>query len=163
MSWGSALLFGAVAVLAGSLFTALVYYAGAASSWALEDRRVSGFLLVFGLALAGGTPALLVFAVLLKWLTRGAARAAPWLLAGGVLGFAVPWTLARIGYAVERMYFPGDLQRLKAALVFPLMGPMMFDVQPAWVGVGIGVATAVPLWLVFRRTSRRRVVPGARS
>lgn len=158
MSWRAALLYGVVAVLAGSFFTASAYYAGAASSWALEDRQLSGFLLVFGLTLAGGAPALLVFAVLLKWVTLGATRVAPWLLVGGMLGFAVPWIMARLGYALERIYFSSDLQRLKAALVFPLVGPMMFDVQPPWVRMGIGVATALPLWLVFRRTSRRRVV-----
>jgi hypothetical protein len=161
LSWPAALVFGTVAVLAGSFFTAIAYYAGAAGSWAVEDRQISGFLFVYALTLAGGAPAEIVYAVLLRWLTRlldwhGAAR---WVLTGAVLGLAVPWSLSRIGYLIERMYFPSELQRLKAALLFPLVGPMMYAVQPAWVRVSIGAATALSLWVVFRRVSARRRIP----
>lgn len=159
--WPAVLLYGVVAVLAGSFFTAVAYYADSASSWALEDRRLSGFLLIYGLTLAGGAPAQLVVAGCLWWLTRRLHWNGPvsWAGTGGVLGLAVPWSMAKLGYLIDGFHFSTGLQQVKSALLFPLVGPMMFVVQPAWVRVSAGAATALALWLVARRL-RRVVVVG---
>jgi hypothetical protein len=156
MSWRAALLYAVVAVLAGSFFTATAYYAEAAASWALEDRRVNGFVYVYALTVAGATPTLLVFAAMVRAVTRLLRwnGFAPWTLAGGILGVAVPWMFSALGYALDRLYFPNDLQGLKRGLMFPLIGPMMYAVQPFGVRVTIGLATSIALWMIVRTETR---------
>jgi hypothetical protein len=164
LSWRASLLYAVVAILAGSLFVAAAYYADSADSWALEDRRVYGFLFVYGLTLAGAAPALLAFAGTVRMVTRLLrwTRPGQWLVAGGIAGLVVPWALGALGYAIDGWYFPAELQRLKRSLVFPLMGPMMYASQPVWVRMAIGLATSAVLWAVVRATTRSRS-PAARA
>jgi hypothetical protein len=150
----TAAVYALVAVAAGSLFIAVAYYAEAAGSWAVEDRRAYGFARVYALTIAGAAPALLLFGAALWSIgrTTGWNRAAQWMGAGGILGVAIPWALSAAGYAIEQLYFPAGLQRLKRGILFPLIGPMMYGVQPAWMQASIGIATGIVLWIVVRRT-----------
>lgn len=145
-------------ILVGSLFVASVYFAGSAEDWAREGRRLSGFLRTYALALAGGFAVQAVFGVLFCWLIRATRFASPagWVFAGAALGIAVPWAFARAGYLVEGWRFPADLQGLKSALTFPLMGAMMYELQPLWVQAAIGMATGVALGVLIRALWRGR-------
>ena len=142
-----------VAAAFGPLFAALSYFLPSAPSWAADDRLVAGFLLAYGMALAGGVPAAVVTALLLRRVAavvrvRGAAA---WLVLGTAIGVAVPWLFARTGYALEGTYFPAGWQPLKRALIFPLMGPMMYQAQPAAMRLTVAAAAAIVLWAAARR------------
>lgn len=145
-------------VLVGSLLVAAIYFAESAEDWALEGRRISGFLRTYALTLAGGFAAQAVFGLLFCWLVRVARLEglAGWIIIGAALGVAVPWTFARAGYLVEGWRFPADLQPLKAALIFPLMGAMMYELQPLPVQAAIGAATGAFLGLLMRGLARWR-------
>ena len=158
MSWPVALLYAFVAVAAGSFWIALAYYVESASSFAVEERQASGFAFMYGLAVVGALPALVVYAVMLRWLARalGSVHVISWLVLGTALGVALPWGLAALGNAIELMYFRGELQWLKNAVMFPLMGPMMYGVQPVWVRLTVAGATALTLWLVVAVFARPR-------
>jgi MFS family permease len=150
MSWLTSVIFVVAAVFVGTFFVAMAYFSDAAESWGREGRRASGFVLVYSLALAGGFLVQVVFAVLLRWVTQATRLTgmASWILFGAALGFVVPWTLARLGYLVEGLYFPADLQSLKRAVMFPLAGAMMYAVQPAWISASVGGATGAALRLL---------------
>jgi hypothetical protein len=137
----------------GPLFAALSHFLPAAASWAAEDRLVAGFLLAYGMALAGGLPAALVTAFLLRRVAAAlrARGAAAWLVLGTTIGVAVPWLFARTGYALEGTYFPAEWQSLKRALIFPFMGPMMYQAQPAAMRLAVAAAVALVLWAAARR------------
>jgi hypothetical protein len=157
-SWRAALLYLIIGVLAGTLFVSLAYFADSADSWGREGRWASGFVLTYSLALAGGFLVQAAFALLLRWLTRVTRQSGlvQWVAFGAVLGVALPWAVARVGYWLDALYFSADLQRLKAALLFTLTGSMMYAAQPAWVQASVGAATALTLGLVAGRLTRRR-------
>lgn len=142
-----------VAVLVGTFFVAAVYFADSAESWAREGLWVSGFLRTYALALAGGFGIQIVAAVCLRWLTRvfGLDGLVHWIGFGAALGFALPWALARLGYLIETAHFPREWQTVKLVVMFPLMGAMMYDVQPGWVMAAVGAATGGTLRLIVRR------------
>lgn len=146
-------------VLVGSLLVASIYFAGSAEDWAREGRQFSGFLRTYALTVAGGVAVQAAFGILFCWLMRAGRldRLAGWIVIAGALGIAVPWAFARAGYVVEGWRFSADLQPLKAALTFPLMGAMMYELQPLWVQAAIGAATGVVLGLLLRGLGRRRV------
>jgi uncharacterized protein YfiM (DUF2279 family) len=148
MSWLISVIYVVAAVWVGTLFVAIAYFSDSAGSWGREGRWASGFVLIYSLALAGGFLVQVLFAVLLRWLTRTANRQgiASWILSGAALGIGVPWSLARLGYLMEGLYFSAELQPLKRALTFPLAGAMMYAVQPAWVLIAVGAATGAALW-----------------
>ena len=75
-----------------------------------------------------------------------------WLVLGSATGWIVVWGLARLGYAIERTYFPAEWQSVKALLVFPFLGPIMFHAQPLWLLLAVAAATA----LVLHRVEARR-------
>ena len=156
MSWPGRALYAAAAVLVGGVFTAIPYFADAMDSWGREDRRLYGFLLTFTLAAAGGFLVQIVFAALLRWLTRmlGLRGAWHWIVAGAALGLAVPWGAAKLGYLLDRVYFTADLQQVKWFLLFPLQGSMMYVFQPLWVLLAVGAATGFVLRPIASRLSR---------
>ncbi len=151
--WSARIGYYTAAVLGGTLFVALAYYGGSAESWAAEERLAAGFLLIYALSLAGGFTSQLLFAFTLRHLAAalGWNRLWQWLALGGAAGLAVPWALARIGYLLEATYFPAAWQPAKSALMFPLMGPMMYSTQPIWLLVTVGAATAAFLHQLQRR------------
>jgi hypothetical protein len=150
MSWVSRALFVIVAVLVGTLFVAVAYFWESADSWGREGRWAAGFGLIYSLALAGGFLVQIAFAVLLRWIAHagGLRRPIHWVVLGGMLGVAVPWSLARLGYLIEGSYFSAGMQGVKRALMFPLTGAMMYTVQPVSVLAAVGGATGAVLWLV---------------
>jgi hypothetical protein len=160
------LVVGAVAVMCGSAFTALAFFLDSAESWGLEERYASGFLLTYALSLAGSAPAQVIFALALWLVARALSwrRRWQWAVLGAVLGVLVTFALSRLGDVVEGTYFAPQWQRVKSALMFPLMGPMMFAVRPVWVAAAVGAATALVLHLVARpsraaRSAARSVQP----
>jgi hypothetical protein len=70
----------------------------------------------------------------------------------------VPWALGRTGYVLEAIRFPQEWQTIKAALIFPMMGAMMYETQPIWVMSLVGAATAgtvrLSMRFLFRAGSR---------
>jgi hypothetical protein len=146
-TWLARGVYAIAAVFVGALFVAAAYFADAAGSWGREDRLVYGFMLTYGLAVAGGFLVQAVFALLLRWLTCriGLHRHSDWVGLGAVLGVAVPWSAARIGYWLDGVYFPTELQRVKAVFMFALQGSMMYVVQPVWVLLAVGAATGFVL------------------
>lgn len=142
-----------VAILTGTLFVTLAYFAESARSWGLEGRWAAGFAQTYALALAGGLVMQVVFAALLRWATRASRLPGPvpWIVAGALLGIVLPWAFARLGYVLEGTRFPADLQRLKFILIFPLMGAMMYEVQPVWVQAAAGAATGGTIYVFARR------------
>lgn len=131
-------------LLVGTFFVASVYFSASADSWRREGRLVFGFFYVYALTLALGFVLQIVGAVLLRWLTRVTRLNAlvHWIGFGAALGIVLPWMSARAGYLLEAAYFPNEWQSVKSALMFPLMGSMMYEVRPAWVLVAVGAATA---------------------
>ena len=101
----------------------------------------------------------IVAAVLLRWLTRvsGMNGLAHWIIFGAVIGFAVPWISARLGYALEGLYFPSEWQTVKSAVLFPLMAAMMYEAHSVWVRLVVGAVTGgtVRLILPFLARSSR--------
>lgn len=150
---GAVLLYTAVWVLVGTLSVACVYFADAAESWATEERRLAGFVSTFALALILGCPVQIVAALCARVLMRFTRDAlVSWAACGAALGVALPWAFARAGYALEAVHFARDWQSAKSALMFPLMGPMMYETQPAWVMVAVGATTAATVrWLMGHR------------
>lgn len=143
MRLGAVLLYTAGWVLVGTLFVACAYFADAAESWGTEGRRFAGFAYTYVLALVLGSPVQIVAAMCARVLTRLTRDAVvSWAACGAVLGVGLPWAFARAGYAVEAVHFARDWQSVKSALMFPLMGPMMYETQPAWVMVAVGATTA---------------------
>ena len=126
-----------IAVLVGAFFVAAVYFADALESWGREKRWVSGFLQVYLLALIGGLAIQIVAAILLRSLTRlcGLNGLLHWIAFGAAVGFALPWIFARLGYVLEGVYFPTEWQTVKSAVMFPLMGAMMYRSS---LGLGTG-------------------------
>lgn len=150
MSWLTRVVYVVAAVLVGTFFVAIAYFSDSAESWGREGRWASGFALIYSLALAGGFLVQIVFALLL----RGVAQAtrfngfASWTASGAMLGVAVPWAFARLGYLIDGLYFPAGLQRAKFSLMFCLQGSMMFVAQPLWVLAAVGAVTGAVLWFV---------------
>ena len=132
---------------------AAAYFVDSAASWGREGRWVSGFGLAYALAFAGGFAIQVVAALCVLGLTRAIRRhgLVDWIAAGGAIGAALPWGLARLGYLLEGIHFPHDWQGVKTALMFPLMGAMMYEVRPAWVLAAVGAATAGTVRLFSRR------------
>jgi hypothetical protein len=147
-----------ITVLAGTFFVTVAYFSDSAESWGREGRWIPGFVQTYGLALAGGFVMQAVFAVLLRWSTRVTRLNGPlhWIAAGALLGVILPWAFARLGYLLERMRFPADLQQPKFILNFPLMGAMMYEVQAVWVLAAVGAATGGTAHVVMRLLARRR-------
>ena len=131
-------------VLVGTFFVASVYFADAAASWGREGRWLWGFFFTYALTLIAGFTIQILAAVLLRWMTRVTRwdRVLHWVGFGAALGLSLPWILARLGYVLERSYFAPEWQTVKAVLMFPLAGAMMYQVQPAWVLLAVGGATA---------------------
>ncbi len=131
-------------ILVGTFFVTCVYFADSAQSWRREGRGVAGFLYTYALALPGGFALQVTAALLVLLLTRVTRRngVVHWLGFGAAVGIALPWALARAGYLLEGARFAYQWQWLKTALMFPLMGAMMYEVQPAWSLLGVGAATA---------------------
>jgi hypothetical protein len=154
---GRGVLYVIIAVLVGTFFVASVYFADGAESWGREGRWAAGFLQVYRLALLIGFPIQIVAAVVLRWLTRvsGMNRLAHWVVFGATIGFALPWIFARLGYVLEGVYFPTEWQTVKSAVMFPLMGAMMYEAHPAWVRVAVGAATGGTLRLMIPHLARR--------
>jgi hypothetical protein len=148
VSWRGTLAYYAAAVVCGSLFVALAYHATSLARWGAAEGWASGFLLVLILSFLGGAPALLAYAFIVRAVAGILHLHQPWqwLAAGGAVGAGVTWVFARLGYLIEATYFPAKWQSLKAMLVFPFMGPMMYDFQP-WLAVVVGAATA---WILHR-------------
>lgn len=142
-----------VAILTGTFFVTLAYFVDSARSWGLEGRWLAGFAQTYGLALAGGFVMQVAFAALLHQATRGTRLAGPvpWIVVGALLGILLPWAFARLGYVLDGTRFPADLQRLKFILIFPLMGAMMYEVQPVWVQAAVGAATGGTIYFFARR------------
>lgn len=142
--------------MVGTFFVTCVYFADSAQSWRREGRGVPGFLYTYALALPGGLAIQLAAAISLRVLTR-AARVDGffhWVVFGAALGMALPWAGARAGYLLEGLRFPHHWQVVKSVLMFPLMGAMMHETQPAWAQITVGAATAGTVWLAMRKTSR---------
>lgn len=150
------LVYYSIAILVGSLLIALAYYGQSLVRWGPGDRLLAGFLFVYALALAGGVPAQLANAFLLRRVTGAIHWHRPWhwLLLGTIIGWTVVWTLSQLGYLIERAYFPAELQRVKALLMFPFLGPIMFSAQPVSLVVAVAAATALVLRRVHMRGSR---------
>jgi hypothetical protein len=146
-----------IAVLVGTFFVAAAYFAEALESWGREERWVSGFLQVYVLALVGGFAIQIVAAILLRSLTRvcGVNGLLHWIAFSAALGFAVPWIFARLGYVLEGVYFAAEWQTVKSAVMFPLMGAMMYEAHSAWVRVAVGAATGGTLRLMIPNLARR--------
>lgn len=138
------LLYLVVWILVGTLLVTCLYFADSAQSWRREGRGVAGFLYTYALALPGGFAVQVAAALLVLLLTRVTRLngALHWLAFGAAVGLALPWALARAGYALEGARFAHQWQWLKTALMFPLMGAMMYEVQPVWSLLGVGAATA---------------------
>ena len=131
-------------ILVGTFFVTCVYFADSAQSWRREGRGLAGFFYTYALALPGGF-AVQVSAALLVLLLARVTRlngVLHWLGFGAAVGIALPWALARAGYLLEGTRFPYEWQRLKTMLMFPLMGAMMYEVQPTWSLLAVGAATA---------------------
>ena len=150
-------------LLVGTFFVSCAYFADSAQSWGREGRWIRGFLYTYALALPGGFAIQLGAAMLLQLLTRRTRLNGliHWIGFGAALGIAVPWAFARAGYVLEGLRFPHQWQAVKSVLMFPLMGAMMHEVQPAWAQIAVGAATAATVWsamriprLRFRRKSR---------
>jgi hypothetical protein len=139
-------------LLTGTLFVALVYFADSAQSWRLEGRLVFGFFYTYVLGLVSGFAVQIIAALVVRWLTHVTRLNAliPWLGYGAIVGIVVPWALARAGYLLEGIHFPQAWQTIKAALMFPMMGPMMYGTQPIWVMSLVGAATAGTVRLSMR-------------
>lgn len=146
-----------IAVLVGTFFVAAAYFADALESWGREERWVSGFVQVYVLALIGGFAIQIVAAILLRSMTRvcGLNGFLHWIAFGAAVGFAVPWIFARLGYVLEGVYFPTEWQTVKSAVMFPLMGAMMYEAHSAWVRVAVGAATGGTLRLMIPHLARR--------
>jgi hypothetical protein len=143
-------------LLAGTFFVAAVYFVDAADSWGLEGRHVWGFFYTYMLALIGGFPIQIVAAVAVRYLTRSMRLHGSlyWSGLGAAAGAVVPWAFARAGYLLEGVHFAHEWQTVKAALMFPLSGAMMYEVHPVWVRLAVGAATGGTVW--FALHSRRR-------
>ena len=130
-------------VLVGTFFVASVYFADSAQSWRREGRWLWGFFFTYALTLIAGFMIQIFAAVLLRWVTRVTQRDRlfHWIVFGAALGLSLPLILARLGYALERFYFAPEWQTVKAVLMFPLTGAMMYEVQPALVLLAVGGAT----------------------
>jgi len=112
---------------------------------------------VYALSFLGSLPAVLVAAFTVRRLAAalGWERLLPWLAAGTAICFALPWLFARMGYLIERTYFPAEWQGAKRAAVFPFMGPMMHQMQPLAVQLAVAVATAGVFYLCGRQLAAR--------
>ena len=131
-------------ILVGTFFVTCVYFADSAQSWRREGRGVAGFLYTYALALPGGFAVQVAAALLVMLLTRVTRLNGiiHWLGFGAAVGIALPWALARAGYLLEGTRVAHQWQWLKNVLMFPLMGAMMYEVQPAWSLLAVGAATA---------------------
>ena len=98
----------------------------------------------------------IVTAVLLRWLTRvsGMNGLAHWTIFGAVIGFAVPWISARLGYVLEGVYFSSEWQSVKSAVMFPLMAAMMYEAHSVWVRLAVGAATGGTVRLILPLLAR---------
>ena len=143
-----------VFVLVATFFVASVYFVDSAPSWSREGRPLWGFFFTYALTLIAGFMIQILAAVLLRWMTRVTGRhdAFHWIVFGAVLGLSLPWIFARVGYVVERFYFAPEWQTVKTVVMFPLMGAMMYEVQPAWVLLVVGGATGGTVRLMMRWT-----------
>lgn len=146
-------------LLAGTFFVASVYFADAADSWGLEGSHVWGFFYTYMLALIGGFPIQIVAAVAVRYLTRSMRLHGfvYWSGLGAAAGAVLPWVFARAGYLLEGVHFAHEWQTVKAALMFPLSGAMMYEVHPVWVRLAVGAATGGTVWLApgTRRLGRQ--------
>ena len=149
----SALVYLAAWLVVGTFFVTCAYFADSAQSWRREGRGVAGFLYTYALALPGGFAIQIAAAVLLRLLTRATRLSGiiTWLCLGGALGVAVPWAFARAGYVLESLRFAHEWQAAKTALMFPLMGAMMYEVHPVWMQIAVGAATAATVRLTLGR------------
>jgi hypothetical protein len=139
-------------LLTGTLFVALVYFADSAPSWRLEGLLVFGFFYTCVLALISGFAVQILAALVVRRLTQITRLNGliSWLGYGAAVGVVIPWALARAGYLLERIHFPQEWQTIKAALIFPMMGAMMYETQPIWVMCLVGAATAGTVRLSMR-------------
>jgi hypothetical protein len=121
-------------LLTGTFFVGLVYFADSAQSWRLEGRFVFGFFYTCVLTLISGFAVQIIAALVVRWLTQITRLDGliSWLGYGAAIGVVVPWALARVGYLLEGIHFPQEWQTIKAALIFPMMGAMMYEIQPIW-------------------------------
>jgi hypothetical protein len=137
------------AIVCGSLFVALVYYARSAALSGLGRRWAYDFLFAYFLALIAGFLPQLVNAFILRRAMRALRwrRAWQWMAFGAVIGVALLWGLARLGYLIEGMHFPMEWQRMKLLLAFPFLGPIMFAATPFWLPLSAFAANA---WVLHR-------------
>jgi hypothetical protein len=137
------------AIVCGSFFVALAYYARAAAESGLGPRWAYNFLFAYFLALIAGFLPQLLNAFVLRRVMRalGWRGAWHWVAVGAVVGVALLWGVARLGFLIEGMYFPADWQRVKLLLAFPLLGPIMFAATPFWLPLPAFAATA---WVLHR-------------
>lgn len=140
------------AVVCGSFFVALTYYIHSAMEWGLDSRWAQDFLFAYFLAIIGGFVPLLLYGFVLRRITRMFhwQFAWQWALAGAIVGIALLWLMARLGYLAEGTYFSPERQRLKAFLVYPFVGAMMFTAKPFWLPIPVLVATAYVLLRIHR-------------
>lgn len=137
------------AIVCGAFFIAVAYYANTVRVFGLSDRWARDFLFAYFLSILGGFFATLIFAFVLRRAMRALRWQAAWkwLVAGAVLGAAVLWGLARLGYLLEAVHFPLERQLLKSILMIPLIGPVMFSASPFWLPPLAFAATA---WVLHR-------------
>jgi hypothetical protein len=147
------------AIACGCFFIAAAYYAHSVWMFGWGERWARDFLFAYFLSLLGGFFATLLFAFVLRRAMRAlrCAAAWQWLAGGAVLGAAVLWGLARLGYLLESIRFPLERQLLKSILMIPLIGPVMFSASPFWLPPLAFAATA---W-VLHRIHRAFEPPGA--
>jgi hypothetical protein len=74
---------------------------------------------------------------------------AHWVVFGAAIGFVVPWAFARLGYALEGLYFPSEWQTVKSAVMFPLMATMTYEAHSVWVRLAVGAATGGTVRLIL--------------
>lgn len=145
------------AVVCGSFFLAVSYHGSFLASGAAREHWARDFLFVYFFTVSlGFIPQLLAAFSLRRLASRlGWTRAWQWVAAGSVLFLVVLWGLGKLGLAVEDAYFAQGFQKLKAALMFLLVGPMMATTKPMWLPVPAAAATSWVLYLVHRAFAPR--------
>ncbi|HEX9760600.1 MAG TPA: hypothetical protein VGA40_06755 [Candidatus Acidoferrales bacterium] len=137
------------AIVCGCFFIAAAYYAHSVSVYGASERWARDFFFAYFLVvLAGFLPALL-YAFLLRRVTRlcGCRAWWQWMACGAALGWGVLWVVTRIGYLIEATRFSAEMQGFKSGVMFLFVGPMMFSVKPFWIPL---IAFAATAWVLHR-------------
>ncbi len=150
MTRRGSLAFYMTAVIVGSFFMSATYHVFALATGAPLDHPFRDYFFAYFLTVMLSMLPLLLMAFVLRRLAIAFRWSVPWpwMLCGAALFLALVQALGRLGVALQSDRLVVEWWRM--GLTFLLAGPMLAILQPFWLPLPAGTATAFLLYRVHR-------------